>query len=176
MKQHFLYLFLLLAFTGCKNDQKKLPNTTETATYATIYLIRHAEKDRSDPGNPDPQLTAQGRDRALHWAEYFKDIPIDVIYSTNYVRTKMTVVPLAKSKGLPVVHYEPGKLYSPRWLRNMLGKHALISGHSNTTPELVNRIIQEDRYPQMDDSDNSSLFIIKTDGVDHQVSVETVNL
>ena len=46
------------------------------------------------------------------------------------------------------------------------GKNVLVVGHSNTTPMLVNKMIDLEKYDQMDDSDNSSLFIVRIiDGV-----------
>ena len=58
--------FLLLAvfaFESCKEQR--------TTTY---YLIRHAEKDRTDSLNRNPNLTEQGLERAKKWANYFKNI------------------------------------------------------------------------------------------------------
>ena len=37
----------------------------------------------------------------------------------------------------------------------------LVVGHSNTTPELVNLIIGENKFEKMNDNDNSSLFVIR---------------
>ena len=45
----------------------------------------------------------------------------------------------------------------------------LIAGHSNTTPQLVNQLIGEDRFEDMDDSDNSTLFKVTIDGPDKKV-------
>ena len=42
-----------------------------------IYLIRHAEKDRSDLKNKNPHLNKLGKDRALKWVEVFKNIQFD---------------------------------------------------------------------------------------------------
>lgn len=48
----------------------------------TLYLIRHAEKADA---TPDTELSPEGKSRADSWALYFKDIPIDLIYSTPYL-------------------------------------------------------------------------------------------
>ncbi len=40
-------------------------------------------------------------------------------------------------------------------------KTVLIVGHSNTTPKLVNAIMEKEIFKQMQDNDNSSLFIVK---------------
>ena len=61
-KYFFLLLFAFTLISSCTNE--------ETTTY---YLIRHAEKDRTDATNPNPSLTITGEQRAQNWAEYFKD-------------------------------------------------------------------------------------------------------
>ena len=58
-----------------------------------VYLIRHAEKDRTDPLNKNPHLNENGKERSLLWNEYFKNNKIDAIYSTNYNRTIETILP-----------------------------------------------------------------------------------
>jgi broad specificity phosphatase PhoE len=52
-----------------------------------IYLIRHAEKERL---RIDPPLTYLGQKQSQKTAEYFKDIPIDKIYSSPLKRTIQT--------------------------------------------------------------------------------------
>ena len=51
-----------------------------------FFLIRHAEKDRTDPDNKNPNLNEEGKLRALKWVEVFKNLEFDKIYSTNYYR------------------------------------------------------------------------------------------
>jgi ATPase subunit of ABC transporter with duplicated ATPase domains len=77
--------------------QKSVESNNEITTY---YLIRHAEKDRSDATEKDPLLTNQGTARAKNWAKVFKDVPFQMVYSTNYKRTKATAQPTATSKEL----------------------------------------------------------------------------
>jgi thioredoxin-related protein len=43
----------------------------------TYYLIRHAEKNRTDKTNRNPDLNKKGVERAKKWASYFKNIKID---------------------------------------------------------------------------------------------------
>ena len=40
------------------------------------------------------------------------------------------------------------------------GKNIVIVGHSNTTPELVNRLLGEKKYEEIPDTDNNDLFIV----------------
>ena len=54
---------------------------------SNIYLIRHAEKVRTDKSDRDPDLNKNGFLRAINWKNYFSDKNISRIYSTNYKRT-----------------------------------------------------------------------------------------
>ncbi|PSR09222.1 MAG: phosphoglycerate mutase, partial [Candidatus Arcticimaribacter sp.] len=56
----------------------------------TYYLVRHAEKDRSDKTNSNPELTDLGHQRALRWSSVFDNVTFDAVYSTNYLRTIAT--------------------------------------------------------------------------------------
>lgn len=134
------------------------------ASYAqeatTYYFIRHAEKQRQNPNDKDPQLTFDGYKRADAWKEVFKYLPLDAVYSTNYNRTKLTAKPTADSKKLPILVYNPRNMYSESFQHNTKGKKVLIVGHSNTTPIFVNKVLGKNKYKQMDDNDNASLYIV----------------
>lgn len=158
----------MLTLWGCK-DTSSEPGIEIAPEITTYYLIRHAEKDRSDPENKDPELNQRGLGRAMHWAEIFQDIPLDAIYSTEYARTTMTAAPVAVKKDLTVTDYDAEMLGIETFKAENIGKDVLIVGHSNTTPEMVNRLIGEDRYSPMDDSDNGSLFIVTIVGSETSV-------
>ena len=156
-----LFALCLIVLTGCKQskeEEKQQETTPKVVT--TYYLIRHAEKDRSDPENKDPELTAQGQRRASFWADHFKAVDLDAVYSSDYARTRQTAMPTAGLNGLEIEIYDPGNLYGEAFLAETKGKNILIVGHSNTIPTLVNQLIQEDRYPDIDDTDNASLFVV----------------
>ena len=153
---------ILVGSIGCKKDTK----IGEYPVVSTLYFIRHAEKDRTDPENPDPELNQDGLDRAIRWAEVFDAIPLDIVYSTNYERTSMTAAPTSVKKDIDIKYYDPSSLDIEAFKLENEGKNVLVVGHSNTTPMLVNKVIGEEKYDQMDDSDNSSLFIVRIiDGV-----------
>jgi len=151
---------ILVGSISCKKDTKIDP------IISTFYFIRHAEKDRTDPENPDPELNQNGLDRAIRWAEVFDPIQIDAIYSTNYERTSMTAAPTSVKKDIDVQYYDPRTLDIEAFKLDNEGKNVLVVGHSNTTPVLVNKMIGMEKYEQMDDHDNGSLFIVRIiDGV-----------
>lgn len=146
---------------SCKNQESGKSVISETDVKTTqYYLIRHAEKDRSDPENKDPKLTAEGITRAERWAAYFDTIDLDAVYSTQYVRTVMTATPSAESKQLDILSYDPRQLYDENFQQNTKDKKVLIVGHSNTTPAFVNKILGIEKFSEMNDNDNSSLFVI----------------
>lgn len=140
--------------------------TAVETSITTYYLIRHAEKDRSDPNNSDPNLTEIGLERAKNYATFFKNVDLDLIFSTNYNRTRQTVQFVATDKNLEVQTYDPSEMYSEEFQQLTEGKTVLVAGHSNTTPQFVNAIIGEEKYTDMDDNDNSSVYVVTlTEGI-----------
>lgn len=127
----------------------------------TIYLIRHAEKDRSQPSDKDPHLNSLGIQRANRWRDFFKNIPLDAVFSTDYHRTKQTASPTALDHQLEVQIYPPIEVNLDSILEVYKGGNMLIVGHSNTTPLLTNKIIGVTKYSDLEDRDNSSLFIVQ---------------
>ncbi len=155
-------LSLFISFTNCKEDKKEETEAMPTeAGISTFYLVRHAEKDRSDDQNPDPELTQKGYGRAMHWAEILRDIPLDAIYSTDYNRTSMTASPTSVKQDIDVQYYDPQNVDIEQFKTDNLNKNVLVVGHSNTTPNFANQLLGEDLYYQLDDSDNGSLFIVQ---------------
>ncbi|WP_420322794.1 SixA phosphatase family protein [Flagellimonas sp.] len=155
---------LVVGLTSCNNSNKDSEITDPVVS--TFYFIRHAEKDRTDPENHDPELNQDGLMRAVRWAEVFDPIAIDVIYSTNYERTSMTAAPVSVKKNIDVKYYDPRDVDIEAFKLENEGKNVLVVGHSNSTPTFVNNMLGIQKYEQMDDTDNSSLFIIRIiDGV-----------
>ena len=158
-----LAFFFIVSLSSCKEE----PSTTESNAdiiVTTYYLIRHAEKDRSDLDDIDPELNQNGLGRAMHWAEIFAEVELDAIYSTDYQRTTMTAAPTSVKQDLTVKYYDPDELDINLFMTNNLGGTVLVVGHSNSTPELVNRMLGVEKYDPMDDYDNGSLFIVQVIG------------
>ncbi len=158
----FIFCFWAL-IAGCKEDNQNM-NLDMEETVSTFYLIRHAEKDRSDPENIDPELNQKGLGRAMHWAEILEEVSLDAIYTTDFERTTMTAAPTAVKKDITLMYYDPDELDIELFKSNNTGNDVLIVGHSNSTPELVNKLIGEEKYGPMDDYDNGSLFIVQLTG------------
>lgn len=149
MKKITVLSFLLFCF---------LSSFAQDAT--TYYLIRHAEKDRSDKTNSNPDLTKQGNERAMKWSSVFQNVNFDAVYSTNYLRTIATAKPTALSQGLEIQFYDPRALYSKKFQKATSGKTVLVVGHSNTTPQFVNAILEKRQFEDIKDNNNSNLYIV----------------
>lgn len=151
--------FILSLILGISfNSDPEIPVQEDAIT--TYYFIRHAEKDRSDSTNPNPDLNEKGKQRAEKWSEALKNIKFDAIYSTDYNRTIQTATPLARQNNLQILNYDPDNLYSEKFRSATTGKIVLVVGHSNTTPQFVNAILGEEKYQNIDDNENGALFIV----------------
>jgi len=148
MKQ-FLFILLILFSVNLTGQ-----DCTE------IYLIRHAEKDRSDVKNRNPELNELGKKRALKWVQVFKNIELDKIYSTNYNRTIQTVTPISEENNIDVSIYSPSKINYEIFISENIGAKVLVVGHSNTIPFFVNGLINKEFYQQIDDLNNSNLYVV----------------
>ena len=98
-----IILFICFIFTFSLNAQSH-----DDTTCTSIYLIRHAEKDRTDSNNSNPHLNSLGKERSLRWKTFFKNIEFDEFYSTNYHRTIETIKPI--SNGREIVIYNPSTI------------------------------------------------------------------
>lgn len=129
------------------------------AQQTTFILMRHAEKVQD--GSKDPALTQEGVKRSMRLKELLASQDIAAVYSTPYIRTKSTVQPTAEEHQLAVMDYKP---MQDGFLQSLLDKYQgetiVIAGHSNTIPTLVNELLGEEKYAQLDDSDYNDLFIV----------------
>ena len=148
-------LVVLFAFPSCKEHIEKIEDVI-----ATYYLIRHAEKDRSDKTNRNPELTEEGLQRAENWAKHFKDLKFDAVYSTDYNRTKQTAMPTATANNVELQFYNPSDMKIEEFIKNTKGKTVLIVGHSNTTPKFANGLLGEEKYEDIADDNNANLYIV----------------
>jgi broad specificity phosphatase PhoE len=155
MKQ-LLTLILLIAFIGPVSAQE----TTASNQTSTYYFIRHAEKDKSDKSNKNPDLIMEGVLRAAKWSLVFDNLKFDAVYSTDYNRTRNTAKPTAEKNGLDITIYDPRNIDVKTFLETTKGKTVLVVGHSNTTPMFVNSIIGTKKYQSIDETNNANLYIV----------------
>ena len=128
-----------------------------TSDAATFYLLRHAEKQTGD----NPELTVQGQKRAGRVAKLLSLSDIQAVYSTDYQRTRQTAEPIAQVKNLPVQLYNPKSLKQFAQKLIDLNENAIIVGHSNTTPELVN-LLSGQTVPAMDEGTFNLIYQVIT--------------
>ncbi len=151
MKQLLIIAIILL------NTLTTFSQNTEVSTY---YFVRHAEKDRSDTSNHNPHLIENGKQRAEHWNDVLKNVSFDIVYSTNYHRTIETATPTALKNNLEITSYNPKNIDTQEFLNQTKGKTVLVVGHSNTTPEFVNKLLGKEKYKDIDESNNANLYIV----------------
>jgi len=147
----FLFLTVLVFANGVIAQGKK-----------TIILIRHAERESgSMTSATDPPLSAAGQERANRVVKRIGKFRPGAIYSTNYVRTRSTVEPIAKKRNKTVKTYDPAK---PQDLVNEMmsskTKRFLVVGHSNTIPPLANLLTGKDLFKNLQETEYSVIYII----------------
>ncbi|WP_298238111.1 phosphoglycerate mutase family protein [uncultured Algibacter sp.] len=153
MKNILVLLILLITYSSfSQNDYD-----TKTSNY---YFIRHAEKDKSDSADRNPHLTDKGHLRAQKWAEVFKNISFDAIYSTDFFRTRETALPSASKDKIELTIYNHKSLKIEKFLKETKGKNVLVVGHSNSTPSFVNSILKKNKYKEIEHSNNGNLYIV----------------
>lgn len=157
MKHLLVILLSVTNLLSCAQEASAELPLPETSTF---YFIRHAEKDRTDSTNSDPELVQEGLLRAVKWSYVLNDIEFDAVYSTDYKRTKQTALPTAEKNNLEITIYDPTNLDGNAFVEENKGKSVLVVGHSNTTPAFVNAVLGENRFPDMADDDNGSLFVV----------------
>lgn len=118
-----------------------------------VVLVRHAEKVDD---SRDPELSTEGKERARALASMLKDMELEIVYSTDFIRTRETARPLAEILGLEVKIYDGGKLPEMADRLRALQGRALVVGHSNSTPALVRLLggapgspIEDDEYDRV---------------------------
>lgn len=143
----FLIFFILISHSGI--SQKT----------CQIILVRHAEKASDDPS--DPNLNSLGLRRSEKLFRLLEKQKITAVYSTDYKRTKETVVSIANANQLEVSIYSSlSESFWNKIISKNLGKTIVVSGHSNTTPLLVNLLIGENKFEQLADSEYGNIYIV----------------
>lgn len=175
MQKITFFIVVLIALVSCNETKKNVAAVDSNEVTTTYYLIRHAEKDRSDPANKNPKLTQKGVDRAINWSRYFEDKKIDQVFSTEYSRTMQTAAYTASQKQVMIETYDPSDLYNADFKTLTHGHNVLIVGHSDTTPKFVNAIIGKDKYSDIPDDENGLLFMVTVTGDATNVQLFTVD-
>ncbi|SMG50569.1 Histidine phosphatase superfamily (branch 1) [Marivirga sericea] len=127
-----------------------------------IYMVRHAEKDVVP--NNNPPLSTDGVIRSVDLTSWFKDIEIDTIFSTDFLRTRETVKPVAEAKGLELSVYKAKDFEGfAENLKEMKADTILIVGHSNTILEQIEAFGLERPQEEIKENEYDKIFEIRVD-------------
>ncbi|MFN4763090.1 phosphoglycerate mutase family protein [Gillisia sp. Q332] len=159
MKKLVLLISVLMAI-ACNSNKSESSAEINSEKMTQYYFIRHTEKDTTNPTDKDPLLTEQGIMRGENWAKVFKEISFDLIYSSDYKRTKSTAQIIAESQKKEFQLYSSKKLNDGDFQKNTKGKTVLVVGHSNSNPKFVNYILGLEKYEELSEEDYGSLFIV----------------
>lgn len=127
----------------------------------SYFLIRHAEKADS---SKDTSLSEKGLERAAKWDRALQNISFDAVYCTIYKRTQQTAQPAANRNHKNIIIYNHKELDIPKFKKETLGKNVLIVGHSNSIPGLVNTLIGQPKYQEIDESVFGNLYLVVVKG------------
>ena len=134
---------------------------TVKAQTTEIWVVRHAEKDKSDPQEKNPDLSETGRMRAGDLATYLKKEKIDVAFTTPYKRTRQTLDSLIIPK---VINYTDIKSLVDTVKTNYAGKKIIIAGHSNTVLEIIEAFGGKRPREELTDDDYDFIFRLSVKG------------
>lgn len=151
-----LIVFLAVVALSCRTDA---PGIT------TIYIVRHAEKDVSDPKNQDPELSVEGRERAEALANKLKGVKLDAVFTTKYKRTSQTAYYSAKNSKVEIQTYDAHDFSGfAELVKTKHGGHkVLIVGHSNTVLELLEAFGVSRPLAALSDDDYDFFFELRID-------------
>ncbi|HEX6746261.1 MAG TPA: phosphoglycerate mutase family protein [Longimicrobium sp.] len=127
-----------LVSTGADAQGSTAPQQT------TVILVRHGEKDTSNPLDPDPALSPAGQQRARDLYQLLKGRHVDAIITTQLGRTRLTAAPLADSQHITaevVPATRDAQANAADVAQSIRTRHAgqtvLVVGHSNTVTKII---------------------------------------
>jgi len=124
-----------------------------------VIVIRHAEK--VNDGTKNPSLSEAGHHRAKRLSDMLSEVRIDQAYTTSYKRTNQTLTPLCEAKNIEIKTYDArNTAFMEEVIKNSKGKTIIIAGHSNTIPNLINKLIKEEKYSEIDEDDYGKMWIL----------------
>jgi DNA-binding winged helix-turn-helix (wHTH) protein/phosphohistidine phosphatase SixA len=142
----------LASMNAAKRNQESLSGVTQ------IYIIRHTEK--ADDTAEDPILSDEGIARAIYWKKVLQHIQFDQVFTTDFKRNIQTAELISNDSSVKPELYYPMSFDVLKFINLIKGQKVLIVGHSNTIPDMVNRLIDETKYPPMSHENYNILFVV----------------
>jgi broad specificity phosphatase PhoE len=142
-------------------------SATAHAQPSTVILVRHAEKVSQT--DPDAVLSDIGMQRAKDLAAALVDAHVATIFTTQFVRTKLTAAPLAALAKAHTLVVPTSS--TPSYAADMAatirsvpaGDVVLVVGHSNTIAAII-AALGGPKLPNLCDSQYSMMFILEMAG------------
>lgn len=135
-----------------------------------VVVVRHAEK--ADDSR-DPPLAAAGEARARALAATLEGTKLDLAISTQLQRTRQTAAPAAEAAGIGVseraIDASNAATYGSDLARELRalppGSTALVVGHSNTVPGIVEALSGRPAAPMPEtEYDRYTVVLLDADG------------
>lgn len=106
---------------------------------AAVVLVRHAETGGDTRTDRDPELSEAGEKRAAALAELLGHAGVTHLFASEYKRTQATLAPLAAAveHEVQVVPARDAAAQIAALEALGPGSIAVVAGHSNTVPALV---------------------------------------
>ncbi len=113
--------------------------STEAPLPVTVFLLRHAETAADTRTDRDPGLSEAGEARAAAVARLLGSAGVTHLFGTEYRRTRETLGPLAAAveREVETVGAAEGEALLAELRGLPPGSVAVVAGHSNTVPALV---------------------------------------
>lgn len=141
-------------------------STVSDDSTVVLILVKHAETQAG--GGTNPVLSADGQIRANELARLLQNVELDAIYSTNLSRTIGTANPSSIDQGIPIDIYDgfdmPG--FEEQVKAQHKGQTILVSGHSDTTPDLLNLLTNSNDYELFPENGFDRLFFVSLNSLD----------
>ncbi|AZG73006.1 SixA phosphatase family protein [Shewanella livingstonensis] len=131
-----------------------------------IFIVRHAEK----LDGKDPDLSEQGKLRALRLATVLSSTSLNKVYSTDYNRTRETATAVTQDQQVELSIYDPRDMAA--FTQQLLTEQGniLVVGHSNTSTGLVEGLGADKQLPIDDASEFDRLYIVTLNANKQMVS------
>lgn len=159
MLKNLLITFICLLVSSCALAQPGDPDGMPGKS--VVILFRHGEVNPPPytDNPPNPNLNEIGKERAQLLTSLVKNAGVTKIYCTDLNRTKETVELIRQLFGLEFTFYgvkDMGAIAEE--MKSTPGVY-LVSGHSNTTPDMVRLLGGEPGEP-IDENEFDRLYIV----------------